>query len=204
MATKKIEEAYRTVSSSSWAKIVIKNSRFFSRIFPLKDESDLSDMLQGVRASYKKTTHIVYAYRLFKDGVIQDYCTDAGEPAGSAGQPLLRVLQGKGLANVCLVVVRYFGGTKLGIGGLIKAYTEAAQIAIEQSRLMAKTELTTIKLSVDYNQLEPLLYAIKQKGGKIKSIVYEEKVSITAQVPPSIEDEFIQEFRIMVQTPKRD
>lgn len=202
MSNKKAEETYRTVSSSSWAKIVKKDSRFFSKIFPLNDKAELSDILQEVQASYKKATHIVYAYRLFKDGVIQEYSTDGGEPAGSAGPPLLKVLQGNFLVNICIVVVRYFGGTKLGIGGLIKAYTEASQAAIEQSVLTTKTKITTIKFSVDYGQLGSLLYAIEQRGGKIKNIIYEEKVSITAQIPPSIEDELIQDFEIIVQTTK--
>lgn len=187
------ENAYRTVSSSSWAKITIKNSRFFSRVSPICGENDVAAILEQVQTLYKKATHIVYAYRLFKNGIKREYSTDAGEPVGSAGPPLLKVLQGNSLANVCIVVVRYFGGTKLGIGGLIKAYTEAAQAAIEQSVVTTKTQLTTIKLSVDYHQLGSLLKTIEQKGGEVKDIVYEERISITALIPSFCKDEFIQE-----------
>ena len=176
-------EKYKTVSLSNWTKITIKNSRFFSRIFYISKREESKKILKKTKQNHKKPTHIVYAYRIIENNDIAEFCTDSGEPANSSGPPILKVIKGKELLNICLVVVRYFGGTKLGIGGLIKAYTEAAQKAIKESRIVTKTNFSTIHLTAKYNELGTVISKIEKSMGQIEKIEYNDVIKITARVP---------------------
>jgi len=127
----------------------------------------------------------VYAYRLVEDNSIREYSTDAGEPTHSSGPPILKVLAGDELLNVLLVVVRYFGGIKLGIGGLIKAYTEVAQEAIKGSLIVTRTNKKIMFIETNYKELGEMLYKIDQMRGKVIEIIHGENVKIKALIPIS-------------------
>ncbi|MBC8526486.1 MAG: YigZ family protein [Candidatus Cloacimonetes bacterium] len=186
-------EEYQTASSSDWTKLTIKNSRFFSRIYPIKLKDDIKSLLENTKREYKNPTHIVYAYRLINCDEISEYCTDAGEPANSSGPPILKVIKGAKLLNVCLIVVRFFGGVKLGIGGLIKAYTESAQMAIDNSQIITKINYTTIHLTIKYNELGAVINKIEKSMGRIEKIEYGDMIKATAKVPYSESRSFTNE-----------
>lgn len=176
-------EKYKTVSKSSWEKITIKNSRFFSKMFYLSKRQKIKKILQQTEQNYKKPTHIVYAYRIIENNNIIEFSTDSGEPTNSSGPPILKVINGKELLNICLVVVRYFGGTKLGVGGLIKAYTESAQIAIKNSKFITKENCSKIYFNTNYEKLGNIIEKIKRANGKVKNIEYGKMIKISAEVP---------------------
>ena len=178
-------EKYQTASSSDWTKLTIKKSRFFSRIYPMESQTDIESVIKQTKQDYKNPTHIVYAYRLINGEEIYEYCTDAGEPTNSSGPPVLKVLKGAGLLNVCLIVVRFFGGIKLGIGGLIKAYIESAQMAIENSKITTKINFTIIHLTAKYDELGAVINKVEKYMGKIEKIEYGDVIKITAKVPQS-------------------
>lgn len=168
----------------------IKNSKFHGRIYPATSLAEVNTFLKHVEDEFRKPTHIVYAYRLIEEDSIREYATDAGEPTHSSGPPILKVLTGDELLNVLLVVVRYFGGIKLGIGGLIKAYTEAAQKAVHESRVVTRTNKKIVFIETNYKELGEMLYKIDQMQGKVIEIIHDEKVKIKALIPISFSKRF--------------
>lgn len=178
-------EQYKTIKDSQWIKLNIKNSKFHGRIYHAISLAEVSAILKQVEGEFRKPTHIVYAYRLISGDSIREYATDAGEPTHSSGPPILKVLGGDELLNVLLVVVRYFGGIKLGIGGLIKAYTEAARKAIKESRIVTKTNKKLMLIKTNYRELGEILYKIEQMQGKVLEIIHGENVQIKALIPIS-------------------
>ncbi len=178
-------EQYKTIKDSQWIKLNIKNSKFHGRIYHVTSLAKVNTILKEVEDEFRKPTHIVYAYRLIDGDSIREYATDAGEPSHSSGPPILKVLEGDELLNVLLVVVRYFGGIKLGIGGLIKSYTEAAQKAIKESRIVTRTNKKLMLIETNYRELGEMLYKIEQMQGKVIEIIHGEDVKIKALIPIS-------------------
>ena len=133
-------ESYITAAGSACEEIVISKSRFIGYISPCQDENAALSFLQHIRESHKTATHHCFAYIIGENGGIMRY-SDDGEPGGTAGLPIMGVLRSKEVVNCCIVVVRYFGGTLLGTGGLVRAYTQSAQLVLESAGI-AKMELT--------------------------------------------------------------
>ena len=173
------------MTDSGWIKINIKNSKFHARVFHVSSTEDVSEVLKQVEDEFKKSTHIVYAYRIIDEDAIREYSTDAGEPTHSSGPPILKVLAGAELLDVLLVVVRYYGGIKLGIGGLIKAYTEAGHEAIKQARISRRTNKKIINIRTNYKELGEMLYKIGKVQGEVVEIVHGDGVTIKARIPLS-------------------
>lgn len=109
-------------------EIIIKKSRFITKLYYIEDVNKVNDIIEELKKEYKKSTHICYSYII--NG--KEKAVDDGEPSGTAGKPILNVLQKKDITNILCVVIRYFGGVKLGAGGLIRAYTKSASEAIEK------------------------------------------------------------------------
>lgn len=126
---------YITLAREAEAEFEEKHSRFISRAAPVKSEAEAADLLRRVRADYPGATHYVWAYTM-RNGAQARY-TDDGEPSGTAGRPVLDVIVKSGCDNSCVVVVRYFGGTLLGAGGLVRAYARSAAIALEAAGIVA-------------------------------------------------------------------
>ena len=121
------------IKQSLISEIKIKKSRFLGFAFLIEQEEDIKKILLDLNKQYKDARHIVYAYRLLDNNVLREKFDNNKEPVNSAGKPLLYLLQKKDVVNCLLVVVRYFGGTKLGVGGLVRAYTKAGQIVLEDN-----------------------------------------------------------------------
>ena len=134
-----------TIKSKQFGKYQVKGSKYFSFAFPVNDISKLKYYLQNLKIEHKKSSHICYAYRLLIDKQINDFSTDAGEPKGSAGIPILNVLKRNKLINTAIFVVRYYGGTKLGIPGLINSYTQSANNVIIKNNIIKFVELVDIE-----------------------------------------------------------
>lgn len=175
---------YKTVKQRASDEFIEKKSRFIGYIAPVSTESEAIDFINEIRAKHRDATHNVYAYSL-REGQIKR-ASDDGEPQGTGGVPMLNVLNGNELCDVCCVVTRYFGGTLLGVGGLVRAYTEGAKIAVAAGGIKTVAESADIMLSCDYNLYGKLEHYINEHRIFVVGTDFGANVSLTVRL--KIED----------------
>jgi uncharacterized YigZ family protein len=178
-------EEYRTVRRPAEAEIKIKGSRFIGMIAPVSATEELTELVNACRKNHHDATHHCYAFRLGQDGGISRF-SDDGEPSGTAGRPILSILEHSGLTNVLLIVVRYFGGEKLGTGGLVRAYTEAARAAVETASVVIIPVLKDMRITFPYNYTNGIMRVISLHDLKIRDTDYGDDVTIHLGVRPSL------------------
>lgn len=161
------EDEYLTIRGGTTTEIKVKGSRFIGTIQPANAEHDALEFINFISKKFYDATHNCYAYFIGHPPSIIERYNDAGEPAGTAGPPILNVIKGKNLTNVATVVTRYFGGTKLGKGGLVRAYTECTQKVIEQCTIIKKYFNDRIELEFDYVLTGPIMRVISSFQAKI-------------------------------------
>ena len=149
--------------------ITVKGSKFIASLFPVKTREGAEDALEKIRKQYYDATHNCFAYRVYPD--IERY-SDDGEPSNTAGKPIMAAIKGDDLFNVLVVVTRYFGGTKLGVGGLIKAYTDSAKKVIESVNKIYLESIKTIKIPVNFNEVNYVYHLTRSGGVKIVNEEY--------------------------------
>ena len=170
--------SYITLSGSSREEIVINKSRFIGYASPCASEAEALAFLRSVREEHKTATHHCYAYIIGENSGIMRY-SDDGEPGGTAGLPIMDVLRIRELVNCCTVVVRYFGGVLLGTGGLVRAYTQSAQLAVEAAGI-ARMELTSEMIcELPYSVWDKFRYAAERLPVRIESVSYGSAVSFS-------------------------
>ena len=156
-----MDDSYKTIENIAEGYITERKSKFISYIFPIKSEDEMKDILEEYRKKYYNARHVCWAYML--GDTREDFrSNDDGEPSGTAGRPILGQINSNELTNVLILVVRYFGGTLLGTGGLIKAYKEAAAAAIENATIIEKTIDDTFILKFDYPLLNEVMRVLNQ------------------------------------------
>lgn len=170
-------KTYRTVKELGQDEIVIEKSTFIGYAKPVTDEDEALAFIQEIKKKHRDATHNVPAYVLGEHNDIQR-CNDDGEPSGTAGVPVLEVLKKEDVRDVAVVVTRYFGGIKLGTGGLVRAYTKGAKIALEAAGLITKVLYQVIVVSVDYTMLGALQNQLRLKQYDTKDIIYDEMVHL--------------------------
>ncbi len=170
-------KTYRTVKEFGQNEIVIEKSTFIGYAKPVTDEDEALAFIQEIKKKHRDATHNVPAYVLGEHNDIQR-CNDDGEPSGTAGVPVLEVLKKEDVRDVAVVVTRYFGGIKLGAGGLVRAYTKGAKIALEAAGLITKVLYQVIVVSVDYTMLGALQNQLRLKQYDTKDIIYDEMVHL--------------------------
>ena len=154
-------DTYFTIAVPSEGEYKEKGSKFIAFTYFVSDESSFKEKLEQLKKEHFKATHHCYAYRLGIDG--KNYrANDDGEPSGTAGRPILGQIDSFGLTNVLIIVVRYYGGTKLGTSGLINAYREAAKNALDKSQKIEKIIESIVEVSISYNQLNEMMQFLKQ------------------------------------------
>jgi len=152
---------YNTIEKTAVAEYKDRGSKFLAYVYPLKEVSDFKEKLAALKKEHPKAVHHCFAYRLGLDG--NNYrVSDDGEPSGTAGRPILGQIDSKQLTNVLIVVVRYFGGTLLGVPGLINAYRTAASLALQITPVVQKPVLLTYRLQFDYTQMNEVMKVVKQ------------------------------------------
>lgn len=159
-----------------------KKSKFIGYVFPVDEVAEVETALQKLHELHPKATHICYAYRLDDEGA-EWRAHDDGEPAGSAGQPILGQLVSFGLTHVLLAVVRYYGGTKLGVGGLKQAYKATAQNTLEQAEKVEKILMQTASVKCAYSKLGQLQHFIENNCGNVLTIEQQQEALVTFEVP---------------------
>lgn len=156
---------YSTINGLAEASFVEKKSEFIGYIKHVETNDEAVDFINEIRAKHRKATHNVYAY-ILREGCTSRY-SDDGEPQGTAGVPILDVLQKEGLTDVCCVVTRYFGGIMLGGGGLVRAYSHSAKIAVNASERLIMCKCNPLNITVDYNLYGKINYILPEFEVKI-------------------------------------
>lgn len=156
-----MSDTYNTIEQMAEGQLTEKKSKFISFIFPVQNTDQVKDILDEYRKKYYDSRHVCWAYMLgqYRD---EHRSNDDGEPSGTAGRPILGQINSHELTNVLILVVRYFGGTLLGTGGLIKAYKEAAEEAINNAEIIEKTIDETISIHFEYPLLNDVMRVLKQ------------------------------------------
>lgn len=149
-----------TIEQSSQATVEVKQSKFIAHLVPISEYKGLQEKL---RAEHPKSRHVVYALRYLNEyDQIVENSSDDGEPKGSSGVPALNVLRGEDLINTAVLIVRYFGGTKLGIGGLVRAYTDATKEVVAKSDIKKYEKLIRLSFSCEYSSVQRVEYLLAQ------------------------------------------
>jgi uncharacterized YigZ family protein len=174
-----------------------KKSKFIAYIMPY---DNFDDVMQRLKKEHPKARHHVYAYRYLNEfDQIVENCSDDGEPKGTSGKPSLNVLSGHEIINSAVIIVRYFGGIKLGTGGLVRAYSDAVNLVIENSKLYTYKKLEKMTIQLDYSILSKVEYILNQFGIQISnkeftnsvilalSLSLEQKKSLESQLPREVE-----------------
>lgn len=162
-------------------EIIVVNSRFIASAAPVFSNDEARAFINSVKERFPDATHHVPAYVIGYGNSVSAYCTDDGEPSGSAGRPLLAVVQGSGLGDICVVVTRYFGGTKLGIGGLVRAYGDAGKAVLAILPRAEKIPTYTVMLAVEYSCFERVRLLLKKYGAQTLDEDFGADVTITAR-----------------------
>ncbi|NOQ35955.1 MAG: DUF1949 domain-containing protein [Methylococcaceae bacterium] len=171
------------VKSAHTIEDTIKKSRFIGVIVPCESENAALTALKELYQQHPNANHIAFAYRVQSEKGLICRFHDAGEPTGTAGKPIFKHLEGKQLINLLVAVVRYFGGVKLGAGGLTRAYGNTASKAIEAASIIPYVEYATVDLCLDYKQMQLLEYQLKKLGGKIIKQDFAEKIRLSISLP---------------------
>lgn len=160
------KEIYFTVEQTGTAEFKDRGSKFIGLVFPVTDTNDVKKYLQEVKKEHPKATHHCFAWRLGTDGN-QFRVNDDGEPSGSAGRPILAQIDSRGVTNVLVVVVRYFGGTLLGVPGLVNAYKSAAALCLQIVPLVQKNRTQQYCIRFDYTQMNEIMRVVKQVRAEV-------------------------------------
>jgi uncharacterized YigZ family protein len=184
-----------TLHRSSTAEFEIKKSRFIGAIYPCSTQQQAVQHLNKLASQHPNANHLAFAWRIRQDeGFINERCHDAGEPSGTAGRPILAPLEGENVINVVLGVIRYFGGVKLGTGGLTRAYGNAAKMAIEQTQFQPWVEMTEFEMEIEYSELQNLEYQLKKCNGQLIDQQFSDKVKVSVLLPLSEKQQLQQQF----------
>ena len=151
------------VKENTAHELIIKNSRFIALVYQIQNQNEITPLLKEAKIKYPKATHYTYAYRTQE----QEKASDDGEPGGTAGMPILNVLQKQDLINILVIVIRYFGGIKLGAGGLARAYAKACKEALEQTKKVKLVPAKRVKIQTGYHKGKELDYLLENNHGNI-------------------------------------
>jgi len=186
-------DTYRTVSSRASTAFRVQGSEFVGHVRPVETITDAEAFIAEIEAEYHDATHNVPAYRVRADP-FREYASDDGEPSGSAGKPMLSVLQGRELENVCLVVTRYFGGTELGVGGLVRAYSRAAKDVLDAVGTAERRPQRQFEAVVDYDDSGTVRGILESSDATFEAD-YAERVVFDVSVPVTDAEALVDRLR---------
>lgn len=182
------DDRYRALAAPGTAELRVKGSRFLAEALPVATEEAAEAAIRAVRRREHGATHHCTAYRVGLDGLFR--YNDDGEPSGTAGPPILRQIDGRAATNALVVVTRYYGGTKLGTGGLVRAYGDAASEALDAATIVTRVRRTTLCLRFGYDDTSPALQTVERFGAKVRDARYTDVTELDVAVPRSEADAF--------------
>lgn len=180
---------FKTIDKNMQAEIVEKKSKFIANVFYVETVEEAEELIKKVKKEHNEARHNCYAFSVFSRDGITDRFSDDGEPSGTAGGPMLNIINSKKITNILVVVTRYFGGILLGTGGLVRAYTGAFQKALEDINIIEKELGVYAKFVVSYSDLEKLKYYLKQNDIDIINTDFNENVEVYVDITESKLDE---------------
>lgn len=190
-----LTDSYQTIASPSEGEYKEKGSKFLAYAYPMNAESDLDGFMASLRDIHPKARHYCYAYKLGLDGT-RYRANDDGEPSGTAGKPIYGQILSFGLTNVCIIVIRYFGGTKLGASGLIHAYKEASKAALDNAAIIEKYLYISYQLTFGYDHMGHIMNALKDPDIEIITKVFEDHCIVNIQIRLSVENQAIHRLKV--------
>ena len=183
---------FKTINENVSAEIVEKKSKFIANIFYVETVEEAEEKVKEIKKKYFDARHNCFAYSVFtKDGIVNRF-SDDGEPSGTAGGPMLNILNSKELTNLVVIVTRYFGGILLGTGGLIRAYTGATQEALAQIKEVTKDLGLEVVLTTTYPDLEKMKYYLKQNEIEVTNVEYNEEVLVYVDITQTKYDKLVE------------
>jgi uncharacterized YigZ family protein len=173
----------------------VVNSRFIATLAPAFSSEEARAFITRIKKEFADASHNVPAYIIGGGNTVSEYFSDDGEPSGTAGRPALTVLRGSGLGDAVVVVTRYFGGTLLGTGGLVKAYTESTQLVVKAVAHGRRVPVHVVMLAIPYHLLERVRLMVTRQGGEVIGEDYAADITMTLQFPIASFDAFQNEMR---------
>lgn len=170
---------FQTMMTDVEEELVEKRSKFIANLFYVSDMAQIEQKLQEISKKHRDARHHCYAYRILQGDTIVERASDDGEPSGTAGMPMLTILNKNNLCNVLVVVTRYFGGILLGTGGLVRAYSGVVIHALEKATLVEEIVGTQLRIELEYASLDKFLYFCKKNEIYIEKIEYQDTVFCT-------------------------
>ncbi|NMB41019.1 MAG: DUF1949 domain-containing protein [Firmicutes bacterium] len=182
--------SYKTIAAAVRTKIAVGACRFYASLSFCRSDKEARSFLHEVKEELTSATHHAYAYRLGLGDALIARCDDAGEPAGTAGPPMLAVLEKADITNVIVVGTRYFGGVKLGVGGLVRAYRSCAEAGVQAARIYTRKLKAKVLLQVPYDYLGAVVREVEASSGETLDFQYDNDVCLEILIPLSTMDKF--------------
>ncbi len=190
-----MEQAKRIPARQTQVELRIVNSRFIATAAPILSVDQARDFITNIRTRYNDASHNVPVYIIGHGASTTTHCSDDGEPSGTAGRPALAVLQGSGIGDIAVVITRYFGGTKLGTGGLVRAYSDSMRAVLEALPLAEKVRCRDCSLNLPYSLYEQTKQLILSYQGEILEEIFMDKVQLRFRIAVSAVDLLQDAFR---------
>ena len=186
---------FTRIKDTIQAEIIEKKSKFIANLFYVESAKQAEDIIKETKKRYHDARHNCVAYRIIEDEKIVEKASDDGEPSGTAGMPMLQILKSNNLANVLVIVTRYFGGILLGTGGLVRAYSNSLIKAIEKSQKQEKCLGVEIELNIEYPEFENFKYYCKKNKINIINTNYSENIVCTIELEESKKQKLLEDYR---------
>ena len=184
-------QEFLTIKHNIEAELVEKKSKFIANLFYIENQKQAEDIIKQTKKKYYDARHNCVAYRVVDGDSIIEKSSDDGEPSGTAGAPMLNILQKNNLCNILVIVTRYFGGILLGTGGLVRAYSGATMLAIDKSEKVLKVKVIEADVDIEYNNLELFKYYCKNKGINITSTQFLDVVNCKIELETAVYKELL-------------
>lgn len=188
-----IDDTYLTIAGKSEGLYKEKGSKFIAFAVPVQSEEEVKQYLEELKKQYHDARHHCYAYTLGKEGEVYR-ANDDGEPNHSAGDPILGQIRSNNLTNILIVVIRYFGGTKLGVGGLVNAYKTAASDALQHSSVVKATVKQKVQIQFEYLSMNDVMRLIKEQEAAIQEQEFDNSCRILVEIRLGLLDGFIEKL----------
>ena len=186
-------DSYITLVEGGVGEIVEKKSRFIGQIAPVQTEEEAYEFIEKIKKKHYDARHNCFAFSI-GEGMPTLRFSDDGEPQGTAGKPILEVINGLGIHNICIVVTRYFGGTLLGTGGLVRAYTDASKEALKACTTKLMQRLIPCEIKTNYNDMGKIQYILNTENVNIRDTVFTDEVMFQIEIPADIAPKVIKEI----------
>ncbi len=193
---KKKMNRYVTIKNNVETEIVVKKSKFIANFIKVTSKEQAEEEIKKMKKKYFDARHNCVSYRVLEDEKIVERFSDDGEPSGTAGGPMLNILQKNNLINVLIVVTRYFGGILLGTGGLVRAYSDSLQKAIEESELLELVIGVECKVELEYSYFEKFKYYCKNNDIQIKDTLYTEEIVCKIEMEENKKEKLLKDYAL--------